>query len=99
MMANMQQDVVIAVGLYMKNWQGAIDFVHTAERKKMKKLLKMWFVTDRYGESEETYETFADTAGKAKSYALYNDYFEGCSFTDLRAVRYKPLDMEEEVDV
>ena len=60
---------------------------------KVNKPIKAWIVKDGKGEYEGTAIVFAETAGKARCYALRNiPAFEDYSWNDMRAKRFPELD-------
>ena len=54
-------------------------------------MMKAWIVSDNSGECGSII-VFAETRGKAKHYALRQDEFDGCEYTDLWARRFKDFD-------
>lgn len=54
--------------------------------------MKAWAVTDRNGDEGVTIVVFAETRGKALSYAVQDDSFCDYGYTELRALRCKSLD-------
>lgn len=53
--------------------------------------LKAYIVCDKWGDAGSIV-VWAETPGKAKSQALYNDIFDGYEFTELRLDRVKDFD-------
>ena len=66
------------------------ELSHYMEIRKMGKL-KAYIVEDKWN-SAGSIVVWAETRGKAKSNALYNDVFDSCEYTDLRTTRVKDFD-------
>lgn len=63
---------------------------HYMEIRKMGKL-KAYIVSNKW-DCSDCIVVWAETPGKAKSNALYNDVFDGCEYTELRTERVKDFD-------
>ena len=66
------------------------ELSHYMEIRKMGKL-KAYIVNDKWNDAGSIV-VWAETRGKAKSNALYNDVFDGCEYTELRTERVKDFD-------
>lgn len=53
--------------------------------------LKAYIVSNKW-DCSDCIVVWAETPGKAKSNALYNDVFDGCEYTELRTERVKDFD-------
>ena len=66
------------------------ELSHYMEIRKMGKL-KAYIVNDKWNDAGSIV-VWAETSGKAKSNALYNDVFDGYEYTELRTKRVKDFD-------
>lgn len=62
----------------------------------MENKLKAYVISDVYCGADGSIIVWAETAGKAKSKALYDDLFDNYEYTELRAERIKDFDKYSE---